>query len=252
MTPNHPLYRTYHSMKSRCGNPNDPNYRGYGAKGVSVCKEWLDNPDQFAADMGDRPDKHTLDRIDPYGNYTPQNCRWATAKTQSNNQRSREKGATSKFSTSIDGEYHTIPEWAEKLGVSAHRIYYYIQRGAEPREAIIAVAAHKQGRMTPYLAATKAAIASGRHGLLATPPEVVYSTNMKNVNDLHRKLCPTKSLSNFWRSIDYKAAEKAVLSLDAVPKASSVEGTQVHPLVAAAFVRWADPDKFYEKLKGLL
>jgi hypothetical protein len=75
---------------------------------------------------------------------------------------------------------------------------------------------------------------------------------MKNINDLHRKLCPTKSLSNFWRSIDFKSAAKAAESLGAQAKSPSSDGTQVHPIVAAAFMRWADPDKFYDKLKALL
>ena len=75
---------------------------------------------------------------------------------------------------------------------------------------------------------------------------------MQPLNPLHAKLCPTKSMSNFWRSIDYKAAEKAVVSLDATPRTVSHAGTLVHPLIAAAFVRWADPERFYEKMKNLL
>lgn len=37
--------------------------------------------------MGERPEGMTLDRIDPYGNYSKDNCRWATYKTQRANQR---------------------------------------------------------------------------------------------------------------------------------------------------------------------
>ena len=75
---------------------------------------------------------------------------------------------------------------------------------------------------------------------------------MPSINALHTKFCPKKSLSNFWRSIDYLSASKAVHSLGAIPRTPSPGGTTVHPLVAAAFIRWADPDKFYERLRDLL
>lgn len=75
---------------------------------------------------------------------------------------------------------------------------------------------------------------------------------MKSINDLHRKYCPGKSLSNFWRSIDYHAAEQAVSARGETPKTTSSSGTQVHTLIAAAFLRWADPERFYNKLAALL
>lgn len=75
---------------------------------------------------------------------------------------------------------------------------------------------------------------------------------MKSINALHQKFCPTKSLSNFWRSIDYLAAAKALENTEALPRTPSPTGTMVHPIVAAAFLRWADPDVFYARLKELI
>lgn len=75
---------------------------------------------------------------------------------------------------------------------------------------------------------------------------------MQSINQLHAKICPTKSLSNFWRSVDYIASAKAVETKGENPKSTSVAGTQVHPLVAAAFIRWADPERFYRKLESML
>jgi hypothetical protein len=75
---------------------------------------------------------------------------------------------------------------------------------------------------------------------------------MKSLNALHQRLCPTKSLSNFWRSLDYLAAAKAVEAQGEVPKISSVDGTMVHLLVATAFLRWADPELFYKRLWSTL
>jgi len=78
-----PTYNTWRSMKQRCSP------RGhYYDKGIRVCAEWaLDFP-RFLADMGERPDGHTLDRIDNELGYEPGNCRWATPEVQHANKRS--------------------------------------------------------------------------------------------------------------------------------------------------------------------
>lgn len=82
-----PLYKVWSEMKRRCKNPNDPKYKYYGARGISVCASW-DSFENFYRDMGERPTpKHSIDRINNDGNYEPENCRWATALEQRHNQR---------------------------------------------------------------------------------------------------------------------------------------------------------------------
>lgn len=87
-----PLYTRYNTMKMRCYNSNNPECERYGAIGVTVCDRWLEPDGQgflnFLEDMGPMPSKkHSVDRINPHGNYEPANCRWATPVQQSWNQK---------------------------------------------------------------------------------------------------------------------------------------------------------------------
>ena len=87
------LYSVWKSMKKRCENPNCKSYKWYGAKGVSVCEEWHDYIafKEWAIHNGYNENAEygqcTIDRIDPYGNYEPNNCRWVSMAEQAKNKR---------------------------------------------------------------------------------------------------------------------------------------------------------------------
>lgn len=82
-------YTTWVCMIQRCTNPNFEHWADYGGRGITVCKRWRHSFADFFVDMGKRPTGTTIDRINNDGNYTKQNCRWATPKMQRANQRPR-------------------------------------------------------------------------------------------------------------------------------------------------------------------
>lgn len=82
-----PEYMSWKNMMQRCTNPDATGHDRYGGAGIKICKRWF-RFDNFLADMGPRPKGESLDRINPYGDYKPSNCRWASPLQQRHNRRS--------------------------------------------------------------------------------------------------------------------------------------------------------------------
>ena len=108
-------YKSWQSMKSRCLNINAPDYDRYGGKGITVHKEWINSFETFYSDMGERPEKMSLDRADNSVGYTPENCRWVSPKRQSRN-RDNNRLLT------LNGITHCCARWSEITGLSQETI----------------------------------------------------------------------------------------------------------------------------------
>ena len=107
------LYHIWKNMRQRCYNPNKPDYKYYGGKGIIVDERWSDYScfEKWAVENGYNYNL-TIDRIDLNGNYCPENCRWVTMTEQARNM-SRNRIIT------YNGESHCLSEWGEILGISA-------------------------------------------------------------------------------------------------------------------------------------
>lgn len=130
-----PEYRCYASMLQRCLNKKSKNYPGWGGRGIKICSRWLKGENGkhgfecFFEDMGERPKRHTLHRVENDGDYEPTNCVWATSKVQGNKKRNNRV-------IEALGRKRNLQEWADDLGVVGDTIDQRLKRGWSVEEAV--------------------------------------------------------------------------------------------------------------------
>jgi hypothetical protein len=112
----------WHGMKSRCENPQNPQYKDYGARGIRVCSAWSSSYENFRDDMGYPPEGKVLDRIDNNKGYQPDNCRWATYLEQNNNRRRFKKNISGYAGVTQD---KILGHWHASICINGKQINLY-------------------------------------------------------------------------------------------------------------------------------
>ena len=135
-----PEYRTWQSLKNRCLNPNTPDYKYYGGRGIKVDCYWVASFECFLADMGRRPTPaHTLDRENGDGDYNAGNCKWATRLEPARNRK-----------------YASTKAWilAEQLGVkdmTAHHMIWQVRQKDKGRTKWFSLSPEKESTVRKFL-----------------------------------------------------------------------------------------------------
>jgi len=120
-----PEYKSWSGAKYRCTNPENERFSAYGGRGIKMCASWLNSFETFLKDMGKRPEGRSLDRIDNNGDYSPENCRWATPQEQADNKRDTVR---------VGGVL--LKEAADLVGLKPCTLYSRLRRGASEVEAL--------------------------------------------------------------------------------------------------------------------
>ena len=142
------LYGIWRGMLYRCYNPASNSFVRYGGRGIEVCEDWRNDVFAFRdwALSNGYTDDLSIDRIDPNGNYCPDNCRWATAKEQANNQNpkytftskgKRKTPIRHKKTLEINGVVKTLEEWYKEYNITQPAVAYRMRLGMTREEAII-------------------------------------------------------------------------------------------------------------------
>lgn len=129
-------YSIWAAMLQRCKNPNDPAWQHYGGRGITVCSSWYAF-ETFFADMGEKPEGLSLDRVDNSLGYCKENCRWATATEQGRNKRSNRW-------ITVGNKTQIMADWCREVGTTNAEIINLVKKGMTYAEAIERISRKKR------------------------------------------------------------------------------------------------------------
>jgi hypothetical protein len=139
----HPLYVSWRAMRSRCLSPTDWNWQNYGARGITICREWSSFPRfmKWALKNG-WSSGLTIDRVDVNGHYEPANCRWTDAAGQAENKRPA-KVAVNAVLVQHEGVTLNLRQWAAKTGIGYTTLMKRLQAGKTGADLFAAIVQRK-------------------------------------------------------------------------------------------------------------
>jgi hypothetical protein len=125
-----PEFYVWQAMLARCYRKTHISYPDYGGRGIRVCARWIRDFAAFLHDIGPRPSvRHTLDRENTAGNYTPKNTRWVTRDVQNRNRRNN-------VLVTINGRRRPLSAWAETFNIPYGTVRNRLGRGWSARRAL--------------------------------------------------------------------------------------------------------------------
>jgi len=157
-------YTSWRHMMDRCYNVNNSRYKDYGNRGITVCERWHDF-ENFFADMGERPQDFTLERINNDGEYCPENCKWASKVDQARNKRNNHNIA-------YEGRTQCVAAWEEELGLGSGVIKARINKYSDPDIQDVLFAPLKSPKTIEYNGDKRTI--SDWSSLLNIPVDVLY------------------------------------------------------------------------------
>ena len=121
-------YYVWKLMRQRCSKPTDKDFHNYGARGITVCDRWQDFRN-FLADMGEKPEGYSIERVDNNKGYSPDNCKWIPMSQQARNRR------MVRYLT-IDGITHNLSDWCRHFGIKPCRAFQRLHWGWSEYDAV--------------------------------------------------------------------------------------------------------------------
>lgn len=121
-------YMIWGGMIARCTNPKDKSYPRYGGRGIDVCARWR-TFENFLADMGEKPEGMSIERIDNSRGYFPENCRWIPLAEQSRNRRNVRL-------LTFNGKTRNLTEWSKEVGIDRETLLSRIKKGWDAEKVL--------------------------------------------------------------------------------------------------------------------
>jgi hypothetical protein len=113
-------YSSWQAMKERCLNQDSKSFIDYGGKGITICKQWINSFETFYLDMGERPNKTSINRINNKLGYFKENCEWSSHSEQ-------QKNKNNSYFVEINGIIYNSPTDAAKaFNVTKQTIHKWV------------------------------------------------------------------------------------------------------------------------------